>query len=65
MGSDEAQRLVRKLKTNLYSIRATKVSKYWRSVGKNLEEAINTVEELEQVLDKANRGEEGEENKRV
>ena len=58
MKYEEAHRLVRKLKTNLYSIRATKVSKYWSSVGKNLEEAIDTVEELDRTLDEADRGEE-------
>ncbi|WP_158505952.1 hypothetical protein [Thermococcus paralvinellae] len=47
---EEIKRLVRDLKTNLYSIRATKVSKYWKGVGRNVEEAINLVETLEKEL---------------
>lgn len=52
----QAHQLVKNLKTSLYYIRATKVSKYWRGVGKNLEEAINTVEELDRLLDNSSKG---------
>ncbi|WP_143597779.1 hypothetical protein [Thermococcus thioreducens] len=52
----QARRLVKSLKTNLYYIRATRVSRYWRSVGKNLEEAINTVEELDRLLNNNGKG---------
>jgi len=55
--SKEIRRLVKDLKTNLYYIRATKVSKYWSSVGKNLEEAINLAEKIDRAL--------GEELKKV
>ncbi|GAB6101902.1 hypothetical protein JCM16138_11250 [Thermococcus atlanticus] len=57
MDPKEIRRLVKGLKTNLYYIRATRVSKYWSGVGKNLEEAINLAEEIDRVL--------GEEVKKV
>lgn len=50
MRRQEVRQLVRNLKTNLYSIRATKVAKYWKSVGRNVEEAIDLVEKLEKEL---------------
>lgn len=56
MNIEEAHKLVRRLKTNLYYIRATKVSKYWSGVGKNLDEAIDTAEELDRLLENDEKG---------
>jgi hypothetical protein len=50
LGRRELLRIVRDLKTELYTIRSSKVVKYWKTVGKHLDRAIELAEELETEL---------------
>jgi len=50
MRHEEIYKLVRDLKTSLYRIRAAKVSKYWASVGRDIEKAIDLTEKIDMAL---------------